>query len=82
MPSGCGFPSSHRASKSFGDVVKRVLFTGMSGTGKSPLIGEFAARGYKAVDVDADTWSEWVELRRVATESQALHENPRNEKTG
>jgi shikimate kinase len=43
-----------------GDVVKRVLLTGMSGTGKSTVISELAARGYKAVDVDADEWSEWV----------------------
>ena len=32
----------------------------MSGTGKSTLICELAARGYKAVDADADGWSEWV----------------------
>jgi shikimate kinase len=44
-----------------GAVVKRVLLTGMSGTGKSALIAELAARGYKAVDADADEWSEWVE---------------------
>jgi hypothetical protein len=43
-------------------VVKRVLLTGMSGTGKSTVISELAARGYKAVDVDADEWSEWVEV--------------------
>ena len=42
--------------------MKRVLLTGMSGTGKSTLIGELAARGFKAVDVDADEWSEWVEV--------------------
>ncbi len=48
--------------KGYGDVVKRVLLTGMSGTGKSTLIGELAARGYKAVDLDADEWSEWVEV--------------------
>jgi dephospho-CoA kinase len=34
----------------------------MSGTGKSTLIGELAARGYKAVDLDSDAWSEWVEV--------------------
>jgi shikimate kinase len=34
----------------------------MSGTGKSTLIGELAARGYKAIDVDADEWSEWVDV--------------------
>jgi dephospho-CoA kinase len=39
----------------------KVLLTGMSGTGKSTLIGELAARGYKAIDADTDEWSEWVE---------------------
>ena len=34
----------------------------MSATGKSTLIGELAARGYKAVDLDADAWSEWIEV--------------------
>jgi hypothetical protein len=34
---------------------------GMSGTGKSTIIGELAARGYKAVDADCDEYSEWVE---------------------
>src|SRR6185437_11338163 len=33
----------------------------MSGTGKSTVIGELAARGYKAVDADCDEFSEWVE---------------------
>jgi shikimate kinase len=42
--------------------MKRVLLTGMSGTGKSTLIRELVARGYKAVDLDADEWSEWVEV--------------------
>jgi dephospho-CoA kinase len=32
----------------------------MSGTGKSTLIRVLAARGYKAVDLDTDEWSEWV----------------------
>jgi dephospho-CoA kinase len=32
--------------------VKRILITGMSGTGKSTLILELAARDYKAVDAD------------------------------
>jgi dephospho-CoA kinase len=37
--------------------VKRVLLTGMSGTGKSSVVRALAARGYKAVDTD-DGWSE------------------------
>ena len=41
-----------------GGVVKRVLLTGMSGTGKSTVIAELAKRGYKAVDADYDGLSE------------------------
>jgi shikimate kinase len=37
--------------------VKRVLLTGMSGTGKSSVVRELNARGYKAVDTD-DGWCE------------------------
>jgi dephospho-CoA kinase len=37
--------------------VKRVLLTGMSGTGKSSVVGALVARGYKAVDTD-DGYSE------------------------
>jgi shikimate kinase len=40
--------------------VQRVLVTGMSGTGKSTVIAELAARGYKAIDTDADDWHTWV----------------------
>ena len=35
--------------------MKRVLLTGMSGTGKSSVVRELVARGYKAVDAD-DGW--------------------------
>ena len=38
--------------------VKRVLLTGMSGTGKSTVVTALAALGYKAIDVDAPAWSE------------------------
>ena len=41
-------------------MMKRVLLTGMSGTGKSTVIKELAARGYKAVDIDDHGLSEWV----------------------
>jgi hypothetical protein len=37
--------------------VKRVLLTGMSGTGKSSVIGALSALGFKAVDTD-DGWCE------------------------
>jgi shikimate kinase len=37
--------------------VRRVLLTGMSGTGKSSVIHALSARGFKAVDTD-DGWCE------------------------
>ena len=40
--------------------MKRILLTGMSGTGKTTLIAELAARGYRAVDADCDEYSMWV----------------------
>ncbi|GHO57297.1 AAA family ATPase [Ktedonobacter robiniae] len=42
--------------------MKRILLTGMSGTGKTTVISELAARGYKAVDADCDEFSEWGEV--------------------
>lgn len=42
--------------------MKRVLLTGMSGTGKSTVIQDLAARGYKAVDTDYDGLSELVDV--------------------
>jgi dephospho-CoA kinase len=39
--------------------MKKVLLTGMSGTGKSTLIRELVARGYRAVDADEPGWSEY-----------------------
>lgn len=35
--------------------MKRVLLTGMSATGKSAVVRELVARGYKAIDTD-DGW--------------------------
>jgi shikimate kinase len=49
-----------------GAIMKRVLLTGMSGTGKSTVTTALAARGYKAIDLDCDTFSEWVELNGVS----------------
>lgn len=42
--------------------MKRVLLTGMSGTGKSTVIEELAARGYRAVDTDYDGYSHLVNV--------------------
>lgn len=57
--------SLQRASSSeagYHGAMKRVLLTGMSGTGKSTLIEELAARGYKAVDADYGDLSELVNV--------------------
>jgi len=40
--------------------VKRVLITGMSGTGKSSLLDELAARGYRTTDTDYGDYYETV----------------------
>lgn len=40
-------------------AMKRVLLTGMSGTGKSTLIAALRARGFGAVDMDEPGWSEY-----------------------
>ena len=40
--------------------MKRVLLTGISGVGKSTVIGELAARGYRALDADYGGLSELV----------------------
>ena len=61
--------------------MKRVLVTGMSGTGKSSLLAELAARGYRAVDTDyggyfhvVDGESLWREDRISALLSSAPDE--------
>jgi dephospho-CoA kinase len=39
--------------------VRRILVTGMSGTGKSTALTELAARGFDVVETDRPPWSEW-----------------------
>ena len=53
--------------------VKRVLLTGMSGTGKSSVIRELTARGFKAVDTD-DGWSEPLPDGRQMWREDAVQE--------
>jgi hypothetical protein len=39
--------------------VRRILVTGMSGTGKSSALAELGRRGFRVVDTDSQEWSEW-----------------------
>lgn len=39
--------------------MRRLLVTGMSGTGKSSVLEELARRGYRTVDTDREEWSVW-----------------------
>lgn len=41
--------------------MRRILVTGMSGTGKSTALVELAKRGFRVVDTDDAPWSEWSE---------------------
>jgi adenylate kinase family enzyme len=47
--------------------MSRILITGMSGTGKSTLLGELARRRHHTVDTDYEGWkqadSTWDESR-------------------
>lgn len=40
--------------------MKRILITGLSGTGKTSVIEELRARGFEAIDTDYDGWCEQV----------------------
>jgi thymidylate kinase len=48
--------SSPRSSLS---PVRRVLVTGMSGTGKSTALAELGGRGFRVVDTDEPGWTAW-----------------------
>jgi shikimate kinase len=51
-----------RTAAGDGDRMKRVLLTGMSGVGKSAVLEELGARGYRAVDTDYGGLSEVVSV--------------------
>ena len=40
-------------------MVRRVLVTGMSGTGKSTALAELRKRGFEVVDTDEPGWTAW-----------------------
>lgn len=42
-------------------AVRRILVTGMSGTGKSTVLAALARRGFEVLETDRDGWSEWSE---------------------
>ena len=39
--------------------MRRILVTGMSGTGKSTALAELRSRGFEVVETDGPGWSEW-----------------------
>ena len=42
-----------------GSAVRKILLTGMSGTGKSAALAELEKRGFAVVDTDEGDWTEW-----------------------
>jgi shikimate kinase len=50
--------------------LKRVLITGMSGTGKSSLLHELASRGYQTVDTDYGDYFEVIDGERLWREDR------------
>jgi GTPase SAR1 family protein len=50
--------------------VKRVLITGMSGTGKSSLLHELAARSYRSADTDYGDYFQAIDGERLWREDR------------
>lgn len=42
--------------------MRRILLTGMSGTGKSSALTELGRLGFRVVDTDEPGWTEWSDL--------------------
>ena len=53
--------SSSSADASYAVEMRRILVTGMSGTGKSTALAELARLGFAVVETDVPPWSEWSE---------------------
>ena len=61
--------------------MRRVLVTGMSGTGKSTALAELARRGFRVVDTDEPGWKEprggdWVWREDRLSELLAIDATP------
>jgi broad-specificity NMP kinase len=41
--------------------MRKILLTGMSGTGKSTALAELRRRGFEVVDTDEPGWTEWCD---------------------
>jgi shikimate kinase len=42
-------------------MMRRILVTGMSGTGKSSALHRLRLLGFRTIDTDEDGWTEWSE---------------------
>jgi shikimate kinase len=70
-PTPAGQPAPAQTRQTLGNGnMKRVLITGMSGTGKSSLLHELAARGYRTVDTDYGGYFETIEDERLWREDK------------
>ena len=63
--------------------MRRILVTGMSGTGKSSALAELSRLGFRVVDTDLGGWSEWSDAEGGyvwredrMTELLARHDGP------
>ena len=56
--------------------MARILLTGMSGTGKSTLLGELGRRGHHTVDTDYDGWTTPAGIWDEARMTRLLHSAP------
>lgn len=62
VPGWPGRPQTTRNTAGLASApMRRVLVTGMSGTGKSTALAELERRGFQVVDTDVGGWSEWSE---------------------
>jgi dephospho-CoA kinase len=55
-------------------LVRRILVTGMSGTGKSTVLAELARRGFETVETDVGPWSRWSKADGYVWDEQQVEE--------